>query len=242
MENKKQELLEIIPFKCGRLPMKYLRVPLLAKRLGINDCKDMIDNVANRINSCRNKLLSYAGRIQLIASVLSTMQNYWASIYMLPATIVKDLEKMFKKFLWNSGDSDRLKAKVAWNLVYRPKEKVGNGRDILVWHDKWCSLSPLNRLFANRDLYDERLDDDSKIVDMVKDMDVWVGRDNKEVKFSTKTSLYLVAGNSWKAYDSGQNHEMDSSCIIDDVENKLKTLIVKETPAVLVVAKEWQLS
>ncbi|GJZ80916.1 RNA-directed DNA polymerase, eukaryota, reverse transcriptase zinc-binding domain protein [Tanacetum coccineum] len=76
LENKKQELLEIMPFKYGKLPMKYLGVPLLSKRLWVNDCKCLIEFVERRIKCWRNRVLSYAGRIQLIASVLASMQNY----------------------------------------------------------------------------------------------------------------------------------------------------------------------
>ncbi|GKD61002.1 hypothetical protein Tco_1298511 [Tanacetum coccineum] len=60
-------MLHILPFKCGKLPMKYLVVPLLAKRLGVKDCQSLIDNVKNIINCWRNKFLSYARKIQLIA-------------------------------------------------------------------------------------------------------------------------------------------------------------------------------
>nr|XP_043618896.1 probable LRR receptor-like serine/threonine-protein kinase At1g56130 [Erigeron canadensis] len=42
------------------------------------------------------------------------MQNYWASVYMLPSTVIRELEDLFKSFLWNSGDSVKGKAKVAW--------------------------------------------------------------------------------------------------------------------------------
>ncbi|GJU25434.1 RNA-directed DNA polymerase, eukaryota, reverse transcriptase zinc-binding domain protein [Tanacetum coccineum] len=85
-ERDKGDLLQILPFKCGKLRMKYLGVSLLAKRLGVKDCKILIENVENRINCWKNKTLSYARRIQLIASVLSTMQQYWASVYSLPIT------------------------------------------------------------------------------------------------------------------------------------------------------------
>ncbi|GJV63740.1 RNA-directed DNA polymerase, eukaryota, reverse transcriptase zinc-binding domain protein [Tanacetum coccineum] len=74
IEEEKTNILQILPFKCGVLSMKYLGVPLLAKRLGVSDCKCLIDNVENRITCWKNKHLSYAGRIQLIASVLSAMQ------------------------------------------------------------------------------------------------------------------------------------------------------------------------
>ncbi|GJW00473.1 RNA-directed DNA polymerase, eukaryota, reverse transcriptase zinc-binding domain protein [Tanacetum coccineum] len=75
MEENKQELLDIMPFKCGKFPMKYLGVPLLAKSLSVKDCKSLIDNVESRIKCWKNKLLSYAGRIQFIASVLESAKG-----------------------------------------------------------------------------------------------------------------------------------------------------------------------
>nr|GEV45082.1 hypothetical protein [Tanacetum cinerariifolium] len=97
-EGLKRELLQILPFKLGILLMKYLGVPLVAKKLGM---------------------------IQLIASILSSMHQYYASVYILPSAVVKDLDKLFKKFLWNSGDSVKGKARVAWNLICRPKDHGG---------------------------------------------------------------------------------------------------------------------
>ncbi|GJX66900.1 RNA-directed DNA polymerase, eukaryota, reverse transcriptase zinc-binding domain protein [Tanacetum coccineum] len=85
------------------------------------------DKVEERINCWRNKTLSYAGRVQLHASVLSSMQIYWASVYLIPSTVVKDLDKMFKRFLWNAGDSAQGKARVAWKSACRPKEQGGLG-------------------------------------------------------------------------------------------------------------------
>ncbi|GJT13190.1 hypothetical protein Tco_0860232 [Tanacetum coccineum] len=37
-EIRKHELLEVMPFKCGNFPMKYLGVPLLVKRIRVNEC------------------------------------------------------------------------------------------------------------------------------------------------------------------------------------------------------------
>ncbi|GJY36753.1 RNA-directed DNA polymerase, eukaryota, reverse transcriptase zinc-binding domain protein, partial [Tanacetum coccineum] len=114
-EEERKDLLQILPFKCGKLPVRYLGVPLLAKRLSVQDCKMLIDIVESKINCWRNKILSYVGRIQLIASVLSSMQLYWASIYLLPNTVINDLDKLFKRFLLNAGDSARGKARILKN-------------------------------------------------------------------------------------------------------------------------------
>nr|GEX76553.1 reverse transcriptase domain, reverse transcriptase zinc-binding domain protein [Tanacetum cinerariifolium] len=93
-ERDKIDLLQVLPFKCGKLLVRYLEVPLLAKKLRVSDCKVICDKVKGRINNSRNKTLSYAGRIQLIAYVLSSIHQ----------------------FLWNAGDSAKGKARVSWKV------------------------------------------------------------------------------------------------------------------------------
>ncbi|GKD32119.1 hypothetical protein Tco_1242897 [Tanacetum coccineum] len=57
----------------GKLPMRYLGVPLITKRLGVKDCKVLIDKIKIRVNNQKNKCLSYAGRLLLIASILKSI-------------------------------------------------------------------------------------------------------------------------------------------------------------------------
>nr|GEU29040.1 RNA-directed DNA polymerase, eukaryota, reverse transcriptase zinc-binding domain protein [Tanacetum cinerariifolium] len=45
-ERMKEDMLKILPFKCGNLPMRYVGVPLLAKRLGVKDCQCLIKRKA----------------------------------------------------------------------------------------------------------------------------------------------------------------------------------------------------
>ena len=46
---------------------------------------------------------------------------------MLPSSVVEDLDRLFKRFLWNAGDSAKGKARIAWKVVCRPKEQGGLG-------------------------------------------------------------------------------------------------------------------
>nr|GEX28334.1 pentatricopeptide repeat-containing protein At1g63330-like [Tanacetum cinerariifolium] len=118
----------------------------IKEELSVQDCKILIDKVEDKINCWRNKSLSYAGRIQLIAYVLSSMQLYWASVYLLPNTVIKELDKLFKKFLWNVGDSATGKTRVAWKIVCRPKEKCGLGIKPL---GKWNEVLLIRQFWKN---------------------------------------------------------------------------------------------
>ncbi|CAI9288727.1 unnamed protein product [Lactuca saligna] len=97
----KRKILDTLPFVEGKLPMRYLGIPLISTRLFIRDCKRLVDKVRCRIGDWRNKYLSYAGRLQLISSVLFSLPVYWASCLLIPASITKEIEKLMKNFLWD---------------------------------------------------------------------------------------------------------------------------------------------
>ncbi|XP_021863807.2 uncharacterized protein [Spinacia oleracea] len=54
----------------GSFPFRYLGVPLTTRKLSFIDCKPLIDRTVARIKSWTSKFLSYAGRLQLVKSVL----------------------------------------------------------------------------------------------------------------------------------------------------------------------------
>lgn len=135
-EQVQQSILETLPFKIGRLPVTYLGVPLVTKQLTFTDCKCLIDKVKEKVSNWKNKLLSYAGRLQLIASILSSMQVYWASVFMLPKAVIKDIDKLLKGFLWCQGELSKGKAKVAWKLICSPKSEGGLGiKNLEQWNE-----------------------------------------------------------------------------------------------------------
>ncbi|KAL0291138.1 UNVERIFIED_CONTAM: Retrovirus-related Pol polyprotein from type-2 retrotransposable element R2DM [Sesamum radiatum] len=87
----------------GHLPLRYLGLPLLASRLTIADCQPILQKIDARITGWGGMMLSFAGRVQLIKSVLSALQ----------------------------GSSERGYAKVSWQKVCRPVSEGGLGiRDI----------------------------------------------------------------------------------------------------------------
>ncbi|GJW07958.1 RNA-directed DNA polymerase, eukaryota, reverse transcriptase zinc-binding domain protein [Tanacetum coccineum] len=137
-ERDKIDILQVMPFKSGKLPVRYLGVPLMAKKLGLNDCKVLVERVE----------------------------------------IINDLDKLFKRFLWNVGDSTKRKARVAWKgwktmLKIRDDIRVHvwvvicNGRKTSVWYDKWCKDGPLSSVISKRDIYEAILHDEARVADII---------------------------------------------------------------------------
>ncbi|KAL0445138.1 UNVERIFIED_CONTAM: hypothetical protein Slati_2236500 [Sesamum latifolium] len=82
-------LLTLLDFREGFLPLRYLELPLLDSRLTIADCRPLLLKIDSRIKGWDGVMLSFAGRIHLIKSVLIALQVYWAMAFILPKTIIR---------------------------------------------------------------------------------------------------------------------------------------------------------
>ncbi|XP_071714307.1 uncharacterized protein [Rutidosis leptorrhynchoides] len=163
-------ILELMPYDEGVLPVKYLGVPLVSSRLMIKDCKVLVDKVKCKIDDWKNKFLSFAGRVQLITSILSSMQVYWSSVFILPDNIIKEIEKLMRGFLWCNGPLNRGKAKVKWKEVCSSKnEGVGDGLSASAWFDTWCDYGPLASIVSMRDINRAGYNKDATVADLISD-------------------------------------------------------------------------
>lgn len=62
-ENVIEDIKLVMPFNERVLPIRYLGVPMVSKRLADKDCKPLIEIIKKRIGDWRNKELSFAGRL-----------------------------------------------------------------------------------------------------------------------------------------------------------------------------------
>ncbi|GJS59198.1 RNA-directed DNA polymerase, eukaryota, reverse transcriptase zinc-binding domain protein [Tanacetum coccineum] len=134
-EEEKNAICSVLPFAIRNMSVRYLGVLLIDKRLGVKECGCLLDKIKNRIRNWKNKYLSYAGRLQLIDVVLESIHVYWASVFLLPATIIKEINRILKNFLWNQSENSASKAKVAWSSICRPKDQGGLGlKSLHIWN------------------------------------------------------------------------------------------------------------
>ncbi|GAV75593.1 hypothetical protein CFOL_v3_19071 [Cephalotus follicularis] len=131
----RQVIIWMAQFQQDTLPIKYLGLPLITKRLSKHDCTPLIERILARANSWVSKSLSYAGRLQLIKSTMASMQVFWCSSFMLPVSVIKECEKTLRRFLWGGSGNAVKQSLVKWAKVCTPCQEGGFGvKNLTTWN------------------------------------------------------------------------------------------------------------
>ncbi|XP_039057118.1 uncharacterized protein LOC120200312 [Hibiscus syriacus] len=132
-------ILEIIHsvsgFRKGQLPVRYLGVPLVIKKLPELDCQPLLDKIKLKMYHWSSKHLSYAGRLELIKTVLHNVANYWCRQFMLPQCVINCIDQLCSRFLWKGTDQAASRARVNWSSICCPKSEGGLGlKNLKSWN------------------------------------------------------------------------------------------------------------
>ncbi|KAF8087894.1 hypothetical protein N665_0564s0029 [Sinapis alba] len=126
-------------FPVGKLPIRYLGLPLMSRKLTISEYSPLINKITLSFQSWSAKLLSFAGRLQLLKTVIFGIVNFWLSAFMLPKGCIKTIETLCSRFLWSGNIDKRGIAKIAWSTVCLPKQEGGLGlRNFSIWNQVLC--------------------------------------------------------------------------------------------------------
>ncbi|XP_050207380.1 uncharacterized protein LOC126656805 [Mercurialis annua] len=86
-----------------------------------------------QVNTNKSQLL-YC-RMQLINSVLMSMHEFWASILILPKSVVREIQKACNRFFWTGKEEGKYNAMVSWKDISKLKKEGGLGvKDIHIWN------------------------------------------------------------------------------------------------------------
>ncbi|XP_020270915.1 uncharacterized protein LOC109846100 [Asparagus officinalis] len=122
-DNLKLQICSFLNFSEGCLPVRYLGMPPIAKRLSWLDCSPLISKISEKFQHWQNKkTLSYAGRLQLIKSVILGVHIYWTNNYILPSKVLNKIDRLCSEFLWNHKIP-----LVSWSTICQEKRYGGLG-------------------------------------------------------------------------------------------------------------------
>uniref|UniRef100_A0A803Q614 Reverse transcriptase domain-containing protein n=1 Tax=Cannabis sativa TaxID=3483 RepID=A0A803Q614_CANSA len=105
----KSKILNIVKIEEGGFPLKYLGVNLRPTKWKAEDCGIILDKLNKNLKYWVSRNLSFAGRAQLIHSVLLAIRNFWMNIFIIPSKITAAIDKSCRDFLWVlSGNRSKL--------------------------------------------------------------------------------------------------------------------------------------
>jgi hypothetical protein len=97
---------------------KYLGIPSMIGRSKKATFKFIKDRIWKKINSWSSRHHSQAGREVMIKSILQSIPTYVMSIFLIPSTLIEEIEKMLNSFWWgHSANNGRGLHWLSWERL-----------------------------------------------------------------------------------------------------------------------------
>ncbi|XP_042519136.1 uncharacterized protein LOC122092899 [Macadamia integrifolia] len=158
--HRKQYISSLLDIKLERLPTKYLGVEIFKGRVKGSHLLPLLDKIKRKLAGWKGMLLSMAGRVELVRSVISSIPVHNFAVYWWPDHSIKLVEWWMRNFIWSGDMEVTKKIVVNWDDVCKPKQEGGLGirrlRDVnfaclakLTWQIKH-EVSSMSKFFRDR--------------------------------------------------------------------------------------------
>lgn len=81
----------------GNLPFTYLGLPIGLNMRLKESWSNIIEKFKNKLSDWKENSISFGGRSILVKSVLGSMALYYFSLFRVPMSVIKELERVRKK-------------------------------------------------------------------------------------------------------------------------------------------------
>ena len=115
----------ITGFSHGNLPFTYLGFLLFKGKPKTIHLRHIVDRIHHKLSAWKGRLLTIMGRVQLINAVISSMFTYSFQVYKWPPSLLHEVAKSMRNFLWSGNCDQRKVCTVAWSKVCKPRAEGG---------------------------------------------------------------------------------------------------------------------
>jgi len=126
-QSRQTTIANSLGFTVGTLPFLYLGVPIFKGKPKTVYFQPVVDKIKSKLTSWKASLLSYVGRSQLLKSVILSMTIYSITIYAWPVSLIKQLERLMRNFLWSGNFENKKLVTISWKVVCSPIKEGGFG-------------------------------------------------------------------------------------------------------------------
>ncbi|GKV38927.1 hypothetical protein SLEP1_g46780 [Rubroshorea leprosula] len=113
--------------RVGKAHFLYLGLPANEKFGNKKLWELVVNKFRAKLAVWKAATLSFEGRLILLNSVLSTLPIFYMSLYLLPNSVLEELIRIQRNFLWGGTGSNKKISWVKWEYVGRAKAKEGLG-------------------------------------------------------------------------------------------------------------------
>ncbi|KAJ8440029.1 hypothetical protein Cgig2_020517 [Carnegiea gigantea] len=106
---------------------RYLGTPTINGRVTKHTFDSIMNRVDKRLAGWKTRILSNAGRLTLVQTVISTIPSFAMQMAKLLRSLCDDIDRKSNRFLWGGIEHHRGVHKVSWETITKTQEEGGFG-------------------------------------------------------------------------------------------------------------------
>lgn len=115
----------ILNFKYGAFPFKYLGVLISPKHLAQPVIHSMLDKINSTISFWNHSRISKAGKTILINSSVMSTSLYYLSVYLVLDYVLDGISKAARSFFWAKGCNRKCMNSESWIVIMLDRAEGG---------------------------------------------------------------------------------------------------------------------
>jgi hypothetical protein len=150
-QQQAQIMAEVFGCRIQEMPFTYLGLPMGTTKPHVEHYAPLMDRVERQLTGI-SSMLTHAGKLQLVNSVLSSLPTYTMCSVMVPIEVLEFVDKA-RSCMWRNSESNgKNKPMVAWRKGTRPKKKGGLGIIRLRSQNEALLIKHLNKFYNKEDI------------------------------------------------------------------------------------------